>query len=121
MSFDYVGTRETADRLILRFGMKAYLRRAGIDRDCWVVIIDYMPHERAAQLTHPTDRRVIISAGLGAVPSEPPDFEAGDLLVTFVQPQTNPPIQHEVLPFTSPVKITAPAGVIVLYEATVRR
>lgn len=50
----------------------------------------------------------------------PPDNEQ-DELVTFVQPLTNPPVEKEVLPFTCPVKKTAPAGITVIYEFTVRR
>jgi hypothetical protein len=120
--FNYLHTREVADKLIKKFGMLAALRNVntGVDRDCWVVITDYMPRDEATQLANPTDRRVLISAGLGAVPEAPPDNEQ-DNLVTFVQPVIGTPVVNEVLPFTSPVKPTAPAGIIVLFESTVRR
>lgn len=120
--FDYLHSRATADRLIKKFGMKAALRNVdtGAERDCWVVVSDYMPRDAAAQMTNPTDRRVIIAAGLGGVPELPPDNEQ-DNLVTFVQPPAASPVVKEVLPFTSPVKLTAPAGITVVYESTVRR
>jgi len=119
--FNYLGTRATADKLIKRFGMKAALRRAGdtpTDRECWVCIYDYMPSDKATALANPTDRKVIMSVGLGAVLNEPPDNEK-DQLVTFIQPAGT--VQNEVLPFTCPPKPFAPAGVNVLWEFTVRR
>ena len=119
--FDYLGTRATADRLIQRFGMAAVLRRTGSpDRPCFVAIIDNEPTDKATALTNPTDRRVLLSASGAEIEATPPDNES-DLLVTFVQPPTNPPVQDEVLPFTCPVKKYAPAGIVVLYEFTVRR
>jgi hypothetical protein len=68
-------------------------------------------------LANPTDRRVILSA-LNL--SEPPDDEL-DALVTFVQPLTDPPIEDEVLPMTCKPTKTAPAGLSVVWEFTVRR
>jgi hypothetical protein len=119
-TFDYLHSRAVADKLIGKFGMKAALRRGMTDRECWIVITDYLPHEEASQLVNPTDRKVIISAGLGAVPGEPPDNEQ-DKLVTYVQPLANPPVVKEVLAFTSPVAPISPAGIDVAYQVTVRR
>ena len=117
-TFDYLGTRGTADGLIKKFGMAAVLRRASVDRDCWVVVVDEMPSDKATQLANPTDRRILMSAvGLD---HEPPSDEL-DQLVTFVQPPAPVPVENEVLPFTCPVKKYAPAGITVLYEFTVRR
>jgi len=114
--FDYLGTRATASKLIRKFGMQATLRRGTDERDCYVVIVDYMPVDRATQLANPTDRKVIMDAtGLDDMP---PDNEL-DVLVTYVQPAGT--VQDEVLPFTCPVKPTRPAGVTVVYEFTVRR
>jgi hypothetical protein len=115
--FDYAGTIHDAEELIAYFGMDAVLRRDGIaDRPCKVAIF-YNPRDKATELANPTDRQVFMSAeGIDV----PPDNEL-DQLVTFVQPPTNPPVELEVLPFTCPVKPTAPAGVTVLYEFTVRR
>lgn len=114
--FDYLGTRKTADKLIKKFGMRAVLRRGTSDRECYVVIVDYMAQDKATQLANPTDRKVIMSAvGLDDVP---PDNEQ-DALVTFVQPAGT--VENEVLPFTCPVNPVAPAGEVVVYEFTVRR
>ena len=118
--FDYPGLLADADSLVKYFGMQAALVRNGVYRTCWVVITDYMPKDAASQLANPTDRRVIMSAGLGAIPGTPPNNEL-DQLVTYVQPPGTPPVVDEVLPFTCPVKPIRPAGIVVLYEFTVRR
>lgn len=117
--FDYIKTRATADKLITKFGMKAKLRRGGVDRDCVVVIPEYMSREKPSEMTNPTDRQVFIAAGLGAMLAMPPDNEA-DQLVTFVQPLGT--VVDEILPFTgASVKPIRPAGVTVLWQAQVRR
>lgn len=116
--FDYDQALKDADELIRFFGMDAVLRRTGLDdRPCRVAIIEYNPREQPANLANPTDRKVIMSA-LGL--SVPPDNEQ-DQLVTFVQPPTNPPVVNEELPLTCKPKPTAPAGVTVLWEFTVRQ
>lgn len=120
-SFDYLSSRATADKLLTKFGMNAVLRRASTsptDRKCRVVIVDYNPSDKSTSLANPTDRKVIMSAGLGDVPAMPPDNEL-DQLVTFVQPAGV--VEDEVLPFTCPVKPISPAGIVVAYEFTVRR
>ena len=61
-----------------------------------------------------------MSAKNSEVQLMPPDNEL-DQLVTFVQPPANPPVVKEVLPLTCKPKQTAPAGVTVLWEFTVRR
>lgn len=119
--FDYTKTRATGDRLVKKFGMKASLRRDGVDRDCYVVLTEYLSRENPAQATNPTDRQVLIAAGLGAVLATPPDNEQ-DQLVTYVQPPTSPPVVDEILPFTAAsVKPIRPAGITVLWQAMVRR
>ncbi len=121
--FDYVQATTDADNLIQFFGMDAVLRRVGsspVDRPCRVAIIEYSPREQAANLANPTDRKVVMSAKNSEVQLMPPDNEQ-DQLVTFVQPPANPPVVHEVLPLTCKPKPTAPAGVTVLWEFTVRR
>jgi hypothetical protein len=120
-TFDYVGMQATADLLLQQFGMSAVLRRAGFspeDRPCVVAIIDFLPRDKAQALANPTDRRVLISAATPEVQDMPPDNEL-DQLVTFLQPGGT--VVDEILPFAQPVKKYAPAGVVVLYEATVRR
>lgn len=121
--FDYQAAIVDADNLIRHFGMDAVLRRAGSspeDRPCRVAIIKYNPHERPSDLANPTDRKVIMSAANSEVQLMPPDNEQ-DELVTFVQPPTNPPVIHEKLPLTCKPEPTAPAGVVVIWEFTVRR
>lgn len=121
--FDYIQAIKDADELIQYFGMNAVLRRAGsspVDRPCRVAIIDYGPREKPTELVNLIDRKVIMSAANSEVQLMPPDNEK-DQLVTFVQPPTDPPVVHEVLPLTCKPKQTAPAGVIVLWEFTVRR
>jgi hypothetical protein len=119
--FDYAALGLVADQLIQQFGMKASLVRNGTDyRDAWVVVADYMPREAPSQLVNPTDRMVLISAGLGGVPALPPDFQA-DQLVTYKQPASNPTVVDEVLPFTMPIKLYSPAGICVLYQTSVKR
>lgn len=117
--FDYVKSRATADGLITKFGMKAKLRRNGVDRNCVVVIPEYMSREKPSDLANPTDRQVFIAAGLGDVPTTPPDNQQ-DQLVTFVQPLGT--VVDEILPFTGgPVKPIRPAGITVVYQGQVRR
>jgi hypothetical protein len=122
-TFNYQGAIADADALIQYFGMDAVLRRAGSspeDRPCRVAIIEYDPREKPADLANPTDRRVIMSAANSEVQLMPPDNEQ-DQLVTFVQPPTNPPVIDEILPMTCKPTKTAPAGVTVIWEFTVRR
>lgn len=119
--FDYASALQDADALIAFFGMDAVLRREGIaDRPCKVAVISINPRDKAAELANPVDRQVLMSAANPEIQALPPNNEL-DQLVTFVQPPADPPVEHEVLPFTCPVKPTAPAGVTVLYEFTVRR
>lgn len=118
--FDYLDAANTADELIQFFGMDAVLRRGTDDRPCRVAIVTWKPRERATELTNPTDRDVIMSASNAEIQATPPDKEQ-DVLVTFVQPPSVPPVVDEILPMTSPPKPTAPAGKIVCYEFTVRQ
>jgi hypothetical protein len=119
-NFDYLDLRNTGDELLQFFGMDAVLRRDGSpDRPCRVAITNYMPSDKPGSLDTPTDRQVFLSALTPAIQETPPDYEV-DQLVTFVQPPTNPPTIDEILPFTSKVKPYKPAGIVVLYESTVR-
>jgi len=54
------------------------------------------------------------------VPGLPPDFNL-DQLVTYKQPASTPPVQDEVLPFTQPIELISPAGIVVLYQTAVKR
>lgn len=119
--FDYIRSRATGDKLVKKFGMTAALRRGGIDRECVVCIPAYLSRENPSALANPTDRQVYIAAGLGDVLSTPPDNEA-DQLVTYVQPLGTPPVVDEILSFTAAsVKPIRPAGIVVVWEAMVRR
>jgi hypothetical protein len=121
-TFDYVGMQSIADTLLQEFGMAAVLRRAGVaDRPCVCCVYDYRPRDAKNQLANPTDRRVLISAATPEVQAMPPDNEQ-DVLVTFVQQNgQSTSTVNEILPFAEPVKLYSPAGVVVVYEATVRR
>jgi hypothetical protein len=81
--FNYVRTRATGDRLVRKFGMKASLRRDGVDRDCYVVIPEYLSRENPSQATNPTDRQVYIAAGVGAVSGDNEPDNERDQLVTY--------------------------------------
>lgn len=121
--FDYLDAQMTADELIQYFGMDAVLRRAGgspVDRPCRIAIVEYRPREKPADLANPTDRYVIMSAENEEVQAVPPDDEQ-DVLVTFKQPASDPPVEDELLVLTCKPKVTAPAGIPVCYEFTVRR
>ena len=118
--FDYDQMTTDADELIDYFGMDAVLRRNGVDRPCKVAIVKFNPREKPSELANPIDRKVIMSGRNPEVRSMPPDNEQ-DQLVTFVQPPSDPPVVDEILPMTSKPKKTAPAGVTVLWEFTVRQ
>jgi hypothetical protein len=123
VAFDYAAMRDIADTLLQEFGMWATLRRvtaSPTDRLCWCAVVEYKPKDAATQLENPTDRWVLISAGLGGVPALPPNKEF-DQLVTYVQPPAPTPVVNEILPFTMPVKPISPAGIVVVYESFVRR
>jgi hypothetical protein len=118
--FDYQQAIADADALIQFFGMDAVLRRAGIaDRPCRVAVVKFNPREKPSDLANPIDRKVFMSAANSEVQLMPPDNEQ-DKLVTFVQPPANPPVIDEILPMTCKPEKTAPAGVTVLWEFTVR-
>ena len=116
--FNYAQMASVADQLIQLFGMAASLRRLTdnpTDRACFVAIVDYDPKDRSTELANPTDRVVFLSALYGAIPTEPPDNEQDQLVIlTGVE-------AGKVLPFTAPVKIFAPSGIVCAYKATVRR
>ena len=124
--FNYPAMQKTADDLIRYFGMGAVLRSntaSRPDRPCTVAIVEFNPREKPNEMANPTDRKVMMSPldpTTGLVLAIEPDSEL-DVLVTFVQPLTNPPVENEVLPMTCKPKRTAPAGTDCLWEFTVRR
>lgn len=124
VKFDYQQTQRDANELIEYFGMDAVLRRAGTsptDRPCRVVIFDE-PRERGSDLATPVDRKVYLSPLTedGVLDPEPDNEQ--DVLVTFVQPPTDPPVEDgKPKGLTCKPKKTAPAGIVALWEFTVRR
>lgn len=110
-----------ADQLISEYGMLANLRAnlTGRLRPCVIVVSDYLPKDAQTQLANPTDRTVLFAAGLESIPSGEPDWE-NEQLVTYVQPAANPPVINEILSFTKPIKLYSPAGLVVLYESSVK-
>jgi len=111
-----------ADQLINQYGMTANLRanEGGALRPCFIVITDYMPKDAETQLANPTLRTVLFAAGLGDIPNGEPDWQ-NEMLVTYKQPVANPPVINEILAFTEPLKLYSPAGIILLYQTTVKR
>lgn len=118
MGFDYLRSRATADRMILKWGMKAVLRRSSGDRWCWVVVERYMPQEQDGKLVTPTDRKVLMSTQGLTIPPE----EGKDALVTFVQPMDplHPVLDETLRIVSSPFRL-APAGTTILWQLQVRR
>ncbi len=117
----YAEILSIADQLIDEYGMAANLRvnAGGALRPCVIVISDYMPRDAQTLLANPTERTVLFAAGLGDIPNKAPDWE-GEMLITYLQPPTNPPVINEVLAFSMPLKLYAPGGIIVLYQTTVK-
>lgn len=120
-TFDYLGMQAIAIELLAEFGMDAVLRREGSpsDRPCRVAVIDYRPRDRETSLVNMIERSVLFAPS-PALLAMPPDNEQ-DVLVTFVQPATNPPIMYETIRFSEPAKLYSPAGIVLLFEAVVRR
>lgn len=115
MTFDYQAMTKNADELIQYFGMSAVLRRvtaSPIDRPCTVALIEYGPRERPNELANPTDVRVVMSAldpETGRALTIPPDNEQDVLVIGDV-----------ILRMTCAPKQTAPAGLSIFWEFTVR-
>jgi hypothetical protein len=113
---NYYKSRETASRLIRKFGKLALVRRdldgsawePGVDgssnHPCYVVILEYHTLERNSTLIGTTDKKVLISTeNLDIVP------RASDLLVVDNK-------EYEIIRL-SPIQ---PADVVIFYEAQVR-
>lgn len=119
-TFDYLQSRAKADRLIQRFGMQASLRRNGVDRPCYVAIVQNTAREEPNDFTNLVDQKMIMSAGLFDIYLNPPVKDL-DALVLYVQPPGNPPVVQKVSNLTTPVDNIAPANIDVAYQFTVRR
>lgn len=103
------------DRTLRTLGMPALLRRVGADdRSCTVVMDSFSALERMGRTLDPLDTKAYISAKSLTLP---PDSEK-DRLVTLVPGTTTEEAQYRIVDRPRPV---APAGVVLLYEMTVRR
>ena len=102
------------DYTLKKLGMSAVLRRRGVgDYPCTVVISEFTPIERMGGLVGPLDTKALISAkGLAITP-----LMDQDRLVTFVPGTTTEDVTYQIVKRPQPV---APAGVIVMWELTVR-
>ena len=116
-AFDYGRSRETADRLIARFGQPGAIRRrapsgpyasdgagAPTEHPCSLVVTDYSLRERDASSIEANDRKVLVAAGtLDIEPQEDDALLSGAAEFAIVN-----------------VKAVAPGGTVVLYEIQAR-
>jgi hypothetical protein len=103
---------------LVRRGAVAILRRQGIaDRQCIAHISTFNPRERP-DITNPVDRNAIVSALApdGTVLTPDPDYQQ-DRLVTLNSDGT----EKETLQIFEPANPTDPAGVVVLWQLSVRK
>lgn len=107
---DYQRTRKKADKLITRFGQPtpAKLRRAGVDRDCTAVLIDYRSNERGLRLEGA--RRLLISTYNPTTRTDlvPPDHEL-DMVV----------FNNELLRIVKPDEGLRPGGITIFHDLEV--
>lgn len=120
-SFDYIRSRQTAERLIARFGKDGAVRRVvftddpdtpwnpgddtetAVNHPCKLVVLEYSEMERDGTVIGMTDKRVLISTeGLSIVPT------ADDALIVDG-------IEHEI----SKLMVIKPGETIVYYDAQV--
>lgn len=100
--------------------MQASLRRDGVDRPCWLVIVRNNAGEQPTDFTNLIDQNVIVSAGLFDIYANPPVKDL-DAVVFYVQPPGDPLVVQKVSNITTPVDNIAPANIDVAYQFTVRR
>jgi hypothetical protein len=105
---NYIRSREVADRQIKKWGMRASLRRASGDRECWALEVQLTASEKRS-LKNFNSRVFIISAIDLDVP---PTKE--DSLITYVGALELPPLRQ-----VAPVAPLAPGGIVVYWELQV--
>jgi hypothetical protein len=113
MPFDWASRRATATNLITKYGARAILRRAGVDRDC-TAFTDLFTRSHQGELRNAADGLALIAAdGL----DEPPDAEKDQLVL--VDPDSG--TETDSLRLLSPIGKFAPGGVVVYWEVMTRR
>ena len=117
----YAEMLAVANQLITQYGMVASLRnnKTGALRECFIAVTNYAPRDAATQLANPTRRTVLFAAGIGDIPNAPPDWN-NEMLVTYKQPPSTPPVENETLAFTEPLMLYSPGGIVVLYQTEVK-
>lgn len=110
MTIDYDRTRAKADAQIRRWGARCYLRRAGVDRECWALEVQLSASEKRA-LKNLNNRVFIISpVGLDV----PPDSKIDSLVIADgVTGAKHPPLRQAAP--VAPLQ-PQPGGVVVYYE-----
>lgn len=107
---DYQRIRRKADKLIARFGQPtpAKLRRAGVDRNCTAVLIDYRSNEKGLRLEGA--RRLLVSTFNPTTRAtlDPPDHEQ-DMVV----------FNNEVLRIVKPDEGLRPGGTTIFHDLEV--
>lgn len=120
MTFNYVASRATADRLLANFGQSVSLRRTSSSGTAWeptqtttdyattAAIFDYTARQIDGENVLVTDRRAFVAAGpltaAGIISIAPPD--------AFV-------IGSAVVPVVRAVALS-PAGTVVIYDCQLR-
>ena len=111
----YLRARKVIDRRIRLRGMRALLRRTSGDRECWVLEAQLTAAEKRA-LKNPTHHIFSVSP-IGV--TVPPSKE--DSLVTFVQPESVPPVEDATYRQVAPVDPFQPGGIIIFWELQVEK
>jgi hypothetical protein len=109
VSINYEQKRARADKMIRRWGALAYLRRGGVDRECWALEVQLNASERST-LRNLSNRRFLISAVNLSVP---PTKEDSLVLVRKSTGDKLPPLRQAVP--VAPLQ-PEPGGVVIYYE-----
>lgn len=122
-TFDYARSRDTADRLIARFGQAGTIRRTVVtggnaydptsgtatttDHAATLVVTEFSNSEIDGTRVLATDKKVLVAAGGLAITPEPGDkvVEADGTI-------------YDIVPPVMPLK---PAGTVVMYQVQCRR
>lgn len=106
------------DRQVKRIGMRATLRRNGVDRWCWMFFGQWSSKELYGGLVNPMERLAILSPEGLDIPPE----HGKDTLVIWEQPYDPAnPVEVERLSLTRAPERIAPAGVVICWKLTCRR